>query len=122
MQAQVAPVPLVGSHWTLVAIGEETVEPRHEATAPHLVFDARGGVSGADGCRALTGTYSADRFTMTVRVEPAAPGTCTAAGRLETRLRDALKQTRRWNIDGSTLTLRDGNGAALARFEGFDAR
>ena len=120
---QTAPLPLVDTHWTLVSVGDLTLVPRHEASGPHLVFDAHGGMSGSDGCNSVQGTYTADRFTMTVRAAPGTAGACARPDRLGQRLREVLRLTRRWTIEEGMLTLRDGSGTALARFQvKFDGR
>lgn len=117
MPNQIAPVPLLGTHWTLVAVGDLTFAPQHEAGGPHLVLHPGEGASGADGCNTFRTTYTADRFTMTFGVVAGTAMICRRPDRLDARFREALGLTRRWAIEEGTLTLFDANGAALARFE-----
>lgn len=117
MPNQIAPVPLMGTHWTLVAVGDLTLPAQHDASGPHLVFHVGGNASGADGCNTFRTTYTADRFTMTFGVVAGTTMVCRRPDRLDARIREALGLTRRWSIEERTLTLFDADGVALARFE-----
>lgn len=115
--AQPGTVPLHGTAWTVLAVGE--LEPREPAArkTPRLVFHPGGVLTGFDGCNSLGGDYTADeRF---VKVGPLI-GTlvaCPIPDQLDRRFREALMRARQWQIHERELRLLDEAGTLLVRLE-----
>jgi heat shock protein HslJ len=115
---QTAPVPLVGTHWTLVALGDlKPTPPQSGAREPHLVFGVGGSLTGHDGCNALRGGYKAGHDTLSFTNFMGTLMACPGADQVDRRFRDALAATRTWKITEGALTLIDEKGAAVARLE-----
>lgn len=115
--AQVTPV---GTPWTLVQLGGETLRPMPDARPigfTLLAADSR--VQGDTGCNRMMGGYTlrGDRLgfgqvaaTRMACVDP-------EVSRREMGFLKALDETARWEIRGGSLELFDKLGKPLARFE-----
>ena len=109
---------LAGTHWDLVALGEEAVLPVEGRPSPHLVLQgAESRAVGSNGCnRFMAGyTVAADR----VQFAPAATTrmACPGAEELSRRFDGALQLAQRWRVLGQQLELYDAGDRLLARFQ-----
>lgn len=99
--------------WRVEAIGSSTLPA---ALRADITFTAEGRVHGTGGCNRFMGGYTLEGATL--RFGPIA-GTrmaCEApAMEQETRFHDALATVRGWRMDGPSLLLTDGAGAAVLR-------
>lgn len=115
-------VPLGGTHWRLVQLGNTPVDRGTVGKEAHLVFDPSSGrVSGSGGCNRLAGTFEAADDSMTFGPLAGTRMACPEGMEIEQALGQALAETRTWRIDGEYLELRDVEGEVLARFEAGSA-
>jgi heat shock protein HslJ len=84
---------------------------------PHLVFDAGGRLSGADGCNRLTGPYTVKGEAITFGQIAATQMACVKTEEIEKRFRAALKGTAHWRIANDRLEFYGATGTPLAVFE-----
>jgi len=110
--------PLTGTHWSLVALGEEAVVPQEGRPEAHLVLQgAESRAVGSNGCNRFMAGYTleADR----IQFSPAATTrmACPGAEELSRRFDDTLQSAQRWRVLGQQLELYDGNDRLLARFQ-----
>jgi heat shock protein HslJ len=109
---------LGGTRWLLTELGSELVSPREGERAPHLVLDLdEARLAGSGGCNRLIGSISLDEAGL--RFGPVAT-TMMHCGEeamaFERAFLEALEATRAYAIEGTTLTLLDGE-RVLARLE-----
>ncbi|MEZ5286475.1 MAG: META domain-containing protein [Vicinamibacterales bacterium] len=116
--AQTDPAALTSGRWRLTHLGDAPVEVSDLPREPHLVFEAGGGLGGADGCNTLRAQVTVTGESLSVR-EPIL-GTlmaCHLPGDLDRRFRDALRRAASWTLVGTELSIADEAGGVLARFE-----
>ncbi|MEA4943717.1 MAG: META domain-containing protein [Propionicimonas sp.] len=114
---------LVGPTWEVQTVrGADYVPGRYER--PGLVFEPDGYVRQAvGGCNSTDGLYTVDGSSLTFsRLGTSLVGCPAETSNQEGALTQALEQTRTAKIDGSTLTLFDGGGTALATFTATSPR
>ena len=108
-------VPLMGTSWTLVSLGEREIS---DGPAVTLRFATEGTLGGFDGCNAYTGAYSVDGSTLHIPGEMAATrAACPEpiAGQASAYVA-ALARTASFAIDADRLQLRDDSGQTIAAF------
>jgi copper homeostasis protein (lipoprotein) len=117
--APAAAMPLRGTTWNLVQLGNTPVAALPEGRRAHLVLDANAPqLSGSGGCNRLMGGFetsgSALRFTGVGGTRMACPPELMSA---ENALLQALDKVASWKSSGTRLELSDAQGVLLARFE-----
>jgi heat shock protein HslJ len=115
-----APLPLEGTRWTLVRLGETPVTPRGTERDAHLIFsppDAKGRVVGSTGCNRLMGGFT-QSGTDTLRFQPAAVTkmACMEGVETETAFLQALQQVDGYQLRDNQLVLTRG-GTPVATLE-----
>ncbi len=112
-----ATAELVGTTWTLVLLGAESVVVAEGGQEPHLILDAEGRVQGSGGCNRLMGGYATAGADLTFTPLAMTRMACPDGADVEPRFVAALEATRRWRILGRQLELYDDGGELLARLE-----
>jgi len=111
---------LEGTHWVLTELAGNPVAPQKGGHPGYIELHKREGrLAASSGCNALTGTYIVDQSSL--RLEPA--GTtmmmCTPdMMQQEQVFTAALKSVAAYRIEGSSLTLLDGQQHVIAKFQG----
>lgn len=109
---------LESAYWRLTHLGDEKATFQKNVREPHLVFNAGGTVTGADGCNTLRGSYrvkgEALSFGPLMGTLMACPG---LPDKLDSRFKDALGNTTKWKASATELTLLGDKDTVLARFE-----
>jgi heat shock protein HslJ len=113
--------PLVGTEWdcTMYNNGRGGVQSLVASSAITAVFGADDSLTGNAGVNKCNGTYVADKGTIKI---DAAIASTMMAGDPEIMAQEAaylaaLPKATTYEIDGSTLTLRDSTGAAMAGYQ-----
>lgn len=114
---------VLGTRWLLVELSGEPVEPTGEERAAHLSLDpAEGRAYGSGGCNRFTGTFELSGEELRVGPIAATRMACEEqVMRLETEFFDALASVGRYELDGETLVLLDGD-TVVARLNGVVER
>ena len=110
-------VGLENTHWKLTWIPGTKIESVTPQRAPFIMLDSTSQrMSGSDGCNRLMGGYELEgdhlRFPGTARTMMA----CAQGMGTGDAFAKALDNVREWKVMGSTLSLMDADGHALARF------
>lgn len=110
---------LAGTSWTATGINNQTgaVESSELTPTATAVFDEDGTVSGLTGCREFTGSWQTEGDTISVTDVTTEGDECTGdAATLEERYLAALEAASTFAIEGSTLNLRDSEGATQVNY------
>ncbi|MEI7814379.1 MAG: META domain-containing protein [Coriobacteriia bacterium] len=113
--------PLVGTKWkcTMYNNGRGGFQGVIETSTSTAVFGEDESLSGNAGVNSYNGTYAADNGE--IKIDPALSTTMMAGDpevmAQETAYLAALPKATVYKIEGSTLTLRDAGGAAMAAYE-----
>jgi putative lipoprotein len=114
-----ASVPLVLTHWRLVAIEEDAVpRPAEGEAAPHLVLqtdEAR--VTGSGGCNRFIADYNLEGAQLYFSRAVSNITLCLDRAALEGRFFTALESVASYRQEGTQLLLRTAQGQTLLRFE-----
>jgi heat shock protein HslJ len=109
---------LESAYWRLTHLGEDEATFQKNIRQPHLVFNAGGTLTGADGCNTMRGSYTVKDDTLsfgplmgTLMACPSLPD------KLDSRFKEALGNTKKWKATATELTLLDDKDAVVARFE-----
>ncbi len=118
-RAQAMPdASLENSYWKLVSLAGEPYRHEGAAREPHLKFLAGDKtVSGFGGCNAFTGNFEAEAGNLSMGPLAATQRACIQGMDVEDRFLEALGRVNRYEIQGDTLQLFDGDSALL----GFEA-
>lgn len=117
-QPGTAEAGLESAYWRLTHLGEEEATFQKNLREPHLVFNAGGTVTGADGCNTLRGSYKGKDGTLTFGPLMGTLMACpNLPDKLDNRFREALGNTKKWKATATELTLLNDNDAVVARFE-----
>ena len=115
------PLPLAGTSWTPVRIGENAVAPGKAL----LVIDADGRVHGNGGVNGFFGSATVDAETGAIRFSENMGATLMAgpeeAMAAERSLFEALGRVRGYRISCDELTFLDGAGNPVVVFRGTSA-
>ena len=109
-------IPLIGTSWTLVSLGERGGS---DGPAVTLRFETEVKLGGFDGCNAYTGAFSVDGSTLHIPGEMAATrAACPEpiAGQARAYV-EALARAASFAIEEDRLQLRDDSGRAIAAFK-----
>jgi putative lipoprotein len=112
--------PLEKTYWKATLVGSTTVTGKDSQSEPHLVLGPGRRFAGSDGCNRLTGSYELKGETITFSKIGGTMMACPDTAGTERAFKQALPNTRRWNITGDGLELYDADGTRLARFEARD--
>lgn len=119
LQAQTATraTPLEKTEWKLVWLPGTKIESVTPQKAPYIELDSSSHrMSGSGGCNRLMGAYELEgdhlKFASTVRTMMA----CAGGMSTDDAMVNALERVREWKVSGTTLSLLDANGHAVARF------
>jgi len=116
-------LPLRGTYWKLVRLGEARVEATAGQAGPQLVFASDTlQVSGSGGCNRITGGFTLEGDRLHLGPLAATMMACVNGMEQEQRFLKSLTQVERYRISGRQLQLLDGSGTVLARFEGAAPR
>jgi heat shock protein HslJ len=110
---------LAGSEWRPLELGGQPVPGSAEM---FVAFGGDGALRGNGGCNGFFGTYEANGAALAIGALGATKMMCEAdvmAG--EDALLDILARTAAYERDGTSLVLRDGEGAVIARLAQTDA-
>jgi heat shock protein HslJ len=111
---------LPGTAWRAGGINNGTGGLASTATTGRstLEFSTEGRITGSTGVNRFTGSYSDDGATLTFAEIAVTAATTTETGlqEQEEQYLSALERVVAWDLDGTSLILRDANGATLARF------
>jgi heat shock protein HslJ len=113
---------LVATSWKAIELDGRPVPPARAGRAPSLVFDARGRLSGADGCGRVAGSYQMMGPIIKFGRIAEPPGACPGGRDAGRAFRAALASAHVWRIKDDRLELRDSSGTLVARFESPAAR
>lgn len=102
------------TRWAAARLGATDVTATG-SRAPHLVFEG-GRASGSDGCNRVSGGYTVDGQALTFGPMVGTQMACPGTGEVERAFGAAVRDTRRWRIEGETLELLDAKGDVVARF------
>jgi heat shock protein HslJ len=119
-EAPPEPMPLVGTGWhvTTIPSGDGAVSSTIAGTEPYMVLADDGSLQGSDGCNTFSGSYEAGE-DGTITFGPLATTSMACAPDVmdqATTIGRGLDAAVGFSIEGSTLTLTDGDGAPLLGF------
>ncbi len=110
--------PLVNTYWKLTQLGEAPVAAVDNQREAHLVLhEEEQRVAGSTGCNRLMGGYRLEGQALSFGQMATTRMACMEGMDTEQAFLATLEQVAGWKVDGQTLTLTDGQGASLARFE-----
>lgn len=114
------PLPLTGTEWTLTTIASgDAVSSTIAETEVTAVFAEDGTVAGTDGCNRYVAEYSVSDGSMTIGDLAGTMMACEPDVAAQAQdVADAMAATASYEIDGSSLSLFDGDGDLLLVFEG----
>ncbi|WP_083007087.1 META domain-containing protein [Halomonas sp. GT] len=110
---------LTNTYWKLDTLEGQTITTADNLREPHLVLhEENSRLAGSTGCNALIGSYRVDgkqiAFEQVGTTMMACPDTQM---RNEQAMLSTLAQVDTWQVDGSTLSLKNANGKPVAVFE-----
>jgi heat shock protein HslJ len=111
-----SPTTMTDGAWVLTDLGGGAVGDMAEHL-PTLSFGADGMVSGSDGCNRLRGGYTTDGQMLSFEAMASTRMACTHGEALAQAFGAALSITQSYRLDGDALTLFDGTGEPIMRFE-----
>jgi len=113
-----ASVPLHGTYWKLVRLGNTPVTATTKQREAHLVFASeKGRVTGSGGCNRVISSFKLDGDLLHFGRMASTQMSCPAGMDQERHVLKALEQVERYRIHGSHLELLDATGAVSLRFE-----
>ena len=122
--AAAADLPLAGTEWRILRLGDMALDPGEAGRRPEFLIDpATGRFAASAGCNRMMGgaTITPDGLALgpVASTMMACPPPLDAA---ERALAEALAATRGWRIAGRALELLDGAGAPVALLLGAPAQ
>jgi putative lipoprotein len=106
---------LRGTHWVLAEVNGQPAHPGQGET-PHIELHKKGNFTGSTGCNRVSGTYIASEGALQFTPGPMTMKACAdPVMQQEQAVLAAMKGTNAYQINGSTLELRNGE-KALAKF------
>ncbi len=109
-------VIIESTYWRLARLGDDKVSFPASPREPHLIFEAGGRVSGADGCNTLRGLYDLSGTNIKIGPLVATRMVCEDAKGLDARFREAVGAATTVKVSPTTLDLLDPTGTVLASF------
>lgn len=116
---------LVGTTWSATGVnnGQEAVVSMVAGTEVTAEFADDGTVSGSGGCNTYTGTYTAEGEALSVGPLASTLKACAepeGVEQQEAQFLAAMERATTYRIDGTTLELRDDEGALQVSFQAVD--
>lgn len=109
---------LQGTHWKLVALGDDAVYPPEGQPEPHLMLLAdTARASGSDGCNRFMAGYTLEGDQIEFTQAGSTMMACPAGDETARRFNAVITASARWRVLGQQLELYDAGGALLARFD-----
>jgi putative lipoprotein len=115
-QAQPTNAPLLGTRWSLIAVGDESVARKPPPNDPHLQLLAVGGsASGNSGCNRFSGRFTSDGNSLAFGQMISTLMSCAdpAMNELESRFLVAMASVDGFEIERRELRLKTGETVAL---------
>ena len=113
-----AHLPLRGTYWKLVRLGDAPVENIAGQAGPQLVFASDAlQVSGSGGCNRITGGFTLKGDRLHFGHLAVTMMACVTGMEQEQRFLMSLNHVQRYRISGQQLQLLDDSGTVLATFE-----
>lgn len=116
---------LVGATWSATGVnnGQEAVVSMVAGTEVTAEFADDGTVSGSGGCNTYTGTYTAEGEALTVGPLATTLTACSepeGVEQQEAQFLAAMERATTYRVEGTTLELRDDEGALQVSFQAVD--
>lgn len=108
---------LEGTHWKLVKLLGDDVEPKRGQKVPTLQFDSQGRVGGNSGCNRFGGSFTTDEKGQLRFGQLVSTRMMCRDMKLEEAFLRVLDKTDSYKVIGDTLELRASRAATLAVFE-----
>ena len=110
--AGAASIPLAGTRWKLVLLGDAA--PKDDSAVPRIILEKGNNFTASTGCNELRGTYTLSQQQVQFRPLGTTTLVCRPAiTQQERTFASALQATRSYRIQGSQLQLLLGNEALL---------
>ena len=110
--------PLENTYWKLINLEGVAVEAVDNQREAHVVLHTEENrVAGSGGCNRLMGSYQLDGETLSFSQMATTMMACADGMQTEHAFLGALEAVSAWEITGLNLTLKDGAGDDVARFE-----
>lgn len=108
---------LTATYWKLTSLGDTPVVI-HDEREPYMELEATPArVAGSDGCNRMMGSYTLDGAKIQFSRMAGTMMACVNGMEQGAAFTRALSLTASWRVDGSTLTLFDGDAKKLLTFE-----
>lgn len=110
---------LVGTRWTLVALGSTPVADDATQREPSFTLggDPERRLTGSGGCNTMFGSYALAGDALSFSGVGATKMACAKGMDVESSFFTALDKVARWRITGQQMELSDSSGTVVARFE-----
>jgi len=110
--------PLVNTYWKLTDLEGAAVEAVDNQREAHIVLHTEENrVAGFGGCNRLMGSYRLDGDALSFGQLATTMMACADGMQTEHAFLEVLEKVSAWEVTGSNLTLKDGAGDDVARFE-----
>ena len=110
--------PLENTYWKLINLEGVAVEAVDNQREAHIVLHTEGNrVAGSGGCNRLMGSYQLDGDALSFSQMATTMMACADGMQTEHAFLEVLENVSAWEVTGSNLTLKDGAGDDVARFE-----
>jgi heat shock protein HslJ len=122
-QMLTSPRPLFRTHWALTELNRKPINPDPGAKDAYLELDRESKrISGTGGCNQLLGSFEDEGHSLHFKGVASTMMACSGGTmQQEQALLHALNDCTAYSIHGTTLTLLDKSGKAVARFEAQEA-
>ncbi len=111
-----AEIPLLGTHWDLVALSDTKIPLEKTSGKIYLILNKDSSVTGNGGCNSFTGKYGLGKDDAIFFGEMARTNIACPDVDLERRFINALAKTDHYVVKGDTLSLNSGRFKSLAKF------
>ena len=110
--------PLQNTYWKLIDLEGAAVEAVDNQREAHIVLHTEENrVAGSGGCNRLMGSYRLDGDALSFGQLATTMMACADGMQTEHAFLEVLENVSAWEVTGSNLTLKDGAGDDVARFE-----
>lgn len=111
-------VPLRGTEWRLVALGDKRVAVADSQRVARITLQPESKqVVGSGGCNRMFGVYELKGDALRFSGVGSTKMACKSGMDTEGAFLPALLRVARWRVSGQGLELSDSSGVVLARFE-----
>ena len=110
--------PLENTYWKLIDLEGAAVEAVDNQREAHIVLHTEESrVAGSGGCNRLMGSYQLDGDALSFGQLATTMMACADGMQTEHQFLGVLEGVSAWEVTGTSLTLKDGAGDDVARFE-----